>query len=281
MVQHASRYRALHDTGRAEWVFCRERRFSSGRIRGRTRHAGIPEGQGKQGENHGQEGRWLDHALAGRCSSPALGAAGPDPEVPAVAGTAPVRGQEPPLRGRGVAECSTSRPPARPAPDGVARAPRARLRPSSRFGERILETPPGARPASPRLPAGRRSESAGGPPTGPATERRAGPVPGGGRPSAGDEAGVPRRLPGEAGRGGRGGSYYKSMGHGADCGPAGGLTRHRMRRPGRSAGLVAEVVLWRGGSSARTMKRDEAMSGRPHSRRMDPWVRDTQIEGIS
>lgn len=198
-----------------------------------------------------------------------------------MAGTASVRGREPPGRGRGVAECPTSRPLARPAPDGLARAPRARLRPSSRFGQRILEIPPGARPASPRLPAERRSESAGGPPTGPAPERRAGPVPGDGRPSARDEAGVPRRLPGEAGRSGRGGSRRKSMGHDADRGPAGGLTRRRMRRPGRSAGPVAEVVLWRGGSPARTMKRDEAMSGRPHPRRTDPWVRDTQIVGIS
>ena len=141
--------------------------------------------------------------------------------------------------------------------------------------------PPGARPTSPRLPVDRRSESAAGPPIGPAPERRAGPVPGGGRPSAREEAGVPRRLPSDAGGGGRGGSCRNSVGHDADRGPAGGLTRRRIRRPGRSAGLAAGVALWRGESSAPTMNSGEAMSGRPHSRRMDPWVRDTQIEGIS
>ena len=103
--------------------------------------------------------------------------------------------------------------------------------------------------------------------------------------AAGPRRGTKRAYPGDsrakqAGAGGAGAttSLWATV---RICGPAGGLTRHRMRRPGRSAGLVAEVVLWRGGSSARTMKRDEAMSGRPHSRRMDPWVRDTQIVGIS
>ena len=143
------------------------------------------------------------------------------------------------------------------------------------------EIPPGAWPTSPRLPVDRRSEPAAGPAGVRAPGRRAGLVPGSGRHLAREEAGVRRSLPGEGSRSGRDVSGRRSVGHDADRGPAGGLTRHRIRRPGRSAGPVAEVVLWRGGSSAPTMNSGEAMSGRPHSRRMDPWVRDTQIEGIS
>ena len=195
------------------------------------------------------------------------------PGIPGAAGRAPVRGRERPRRARGVAGCPASRPPARPAPDGVhtrTPCPPPAVGPPWRADPGI---PPGARPTSPGLPVGRRTESAAGAPIGP--------VPGGGRPSAREEAGVPRRLPSDAGRGGRGASCRKSVGHDADRGPAGGLTRRRIRRPGRSAGLAAGVALWRGGSSAPTINSGEAMSGRPHSRRMDPWVRDTQIEGIS